>query len=223
MYLFVIVTYVMNDYITSHLEVPGNFLATAHSIAGAELLYRIGLSSSFISSLCTVFLAMGLYGAIKPVNNTLALFALLFRLIEAALGGMMSIVNFTILKLYLGAGYISAFNANQLMAFINLQSEGYSAAVNIGGIFFSMGSVLFFYLFYKGKYIPVFLSGFGVASSVLITIVCFTKLILPQFAEIADYGWLPMTIAEIMVGIWLLFKGVKVPLPEVESRVSPAP
>lgn len=33
------------------------FLAPAHRIMGAELLYRIGLSSQLIASLCTVFLA----------------------------------------------------------------------------------------------------------------------------------------------------------------------
>ncbi len=47
MYLFVNVAYLSGQFITTRLEVPGNFAQTAHRIMGAELLYRIGLCSEF--------------------------------------------------------------------------------------------------------------------------------------------------------------------------------
>ena len=217
MYLFVIITYAVNAYIAGSLEVPGDFAATAHKITGSETLYRIGLCSSLTSSLCTVFLAMGLYGAVKPINNNLALLALIFRLVEATMGGVMAAINFTFLKLYTGANYANAFNIKQLSALVDLQSGAYSAAINIAAIFFSLGSAIFFYLFFEARSIPRSLSVFGLSASLLVTVICFVKLILPRYADIADYGWHPMGLAEIVVGLWLLIKGVKI-RPEVNEN-----
>src|SRR5947209_2982560 len=174
---------------------------------GSELLYRIGLSSLLIGGLCTVFLAMGLYGAVKPIDNNLALLALIFRLVEATLFGVMSLLSFTALKLYVDAEYMHALNANQLPVLENL---GSSAGFNIAAIFFSIGSILFFYLFFKSTYIPKLLSGLGLFGSVLVPIVCFGSLVSPQHAKMLALGWIPVGLAEILVGFWLLIKGVNV-------------
>jgi hypothetical protein len=206
MFLFVIFADLLGMFITTRVAGPGNFAETAHRIMGSELLYRIGLSSGLIGSLCTVFLAMGLYVAVKPIDNNLALLALLFRLVEATLGGVLNISSFSNLKLYIGADSTNAFAANQLSVLVHLHSGLY----NIGAIFFSVGSILFFYLFLKSTYIPKVLSALGLFASVLFPIVCFASLISPQHATMLQLGWLPMALAEVSVGLWLLFKGVNV-------------
>jgi len=210
MYLFADVAYLLGVYIVSGFQVPGNFAETAHRIMGSELLYRVGLSSLLIGALCTVFLAMGLYVAVKPIDHNLALLALLFRLVEAALFGVVTIFNFIVLNMYIRADYMPAFDANQLSVLVNLHSVALSAGFNIAAIFFSIGSILFFYLFFKSAYIPKLLSGFGLFGSVLVPIVCFGSLISPQHAKMLALGWLPIALAEILVGFWLLFKGVNV-------------
>jgi hypothetical protein len=208
MYLFVDIAYALGMFITNRFQVPSNFSETAHKIMGSEMLYRIGLSSTLIGGLCTVLLAMGLYGAVKPINKNLAMLALVFRLVEATLFGVVSIVSFSVLRLYTGADSVNVFDAKQLSVLVSLSSEAGSAGFNIGAIFFSMGSILFFYLFLKSKYIPKVLSALGLFGSVLVPIVCFWSLIMPQSAGILQFGWLPVAIAEILVGLWLLFKGV---------------
>jgi NADH:ubiquinone oxidoreductase subunit K len=210
MYLFVDLAYAAGLFITSGFRVPGNFAETAHRIMESEPLYRIGLSSLLIGGLCTVFLAMGLYGAVRRIDNNLALLALVFRLVEATLFGVLSISSFTALKLYIGADSMHAFDANQLSFLANLSSVAGSAGFNIAAIFFSMGSILFFYLFFKANYIPRILSASGLFASVLVPIVCFGSLISPQHAKILQFGWIPIALAEISVGLWLLFKGVNV-------------
>ena len=210
MYLFVDVAYGFGLFITSRFQVPGNFAETANRIMGSELLYRIGLSSLLIGGLCTVFLAMGLYGAVKPIDNNLALLALIFRLVEATLFGVLSLLSFTALKLYVDAVYMHAFDANQLSVLVNLRSVATSAGFNIAAIFFSIGSILFFYLFFKSNYIPKFLSVFGLVGSALVPMVCFASLLSPRPPRILLLGWLPIGLAEILVGFWLLIKGVNV-------------
>ena len=210
MYLFVDAAYLLGLYIVSGFQVTGNFAETAHRIMESELLYRIGQSSGLIGGLCTVFLAMGLYGAVKPIDNNLALLALIFRLVEATLFGVLSILSFTALKLYIGADYRHAFDANQLSVLVNLHLVSSFAGFNIAAIFFSMGSILFFYLFLKSTYIPNLLSGLGLFGSVLVPIVCFGSLMSPQHDNTLALGWIPVGLAEILVGFWLLIKGVNV-------------
>ncbi len=67
MYLLVDAAYLTFVLVTTRFRVPGDFAETAHRITGSELLYRIGLSSGLVASLCIVLLAMGLYVAIKPL------------------------------------------------------------------------------------------------------------------------------------------------------------
>lgn len=205
MFLFVIVADLLSMFITCRFQVPGNFAETAHRIMKSELLYRIGLSSGLIGSLSTVFLAMGLYVAVKPIDGNLALLAMVFRLAEATLGGVLNVFSFIVLQIYVGADYRNAFDANQLSALVNL-----SPGSDIVAVFFSIGSILFFYLFLKSTYIPKVLSALGLFASVLVPIICFGGLISPQHAKMLQLGWLPMALAEISVGFWLLSKGVNV-------------
>lgn len=205
MFLFVIAADLLSMFITSRFDVPGNFAETAHRMMASEMLYRIGLCSGLIGSLCTVFLAIGLYVAVKPLDNNLALLALVFRLAEATLGGVLNIFSFIVLKLYIGADYRNAFDANQLSALVHL-----SPGSDIVAIFFGMGSIFFFHLFFRSTYIPKVLSVLGLFASVLVPIVCFGGLISPQHAKMLQLGWLPMAVAEISVGLWLLIKGVNV-------------
>jgi hypothetical protein len=208
MYLFVDAAYILGMWITNRFQVPNNFAATAQKVADSEMLYRIGLCSSLVGALCTVFLAMGLYGTVKPINKNLALLALLFRLVEAALFAIQMIFGFVFLKLYTGGDLKSAFSVAQLSALQDLFSPVYAAGFNIAGIFFCIGSILFFYLFLQSNYIPKYLSAFGFMASLLVAVSTFAMLILPQPSRLVQLGWLPIAVAEIVVGIWLLCKGV---------------
>ncbi len=208
MYLFTYVAPITGTMITGRFEVPGDFAQTAHRIMGAELLYRFGLCCQLITSICCIILAMGLYMTVKPVNNSLALFALLFRLAESTLGCASGILSFTVLNLYLGAHSANAFNATQLTVFMDLFTGARSIEFNVAMVLLGIGSILFFYLFLKSSYIPKVLSAWSVFASALFTLVSLAFLLFPQYSRILQLGWLPMAVAEISVGLWLLVKGV---------------
>jgi hypothetical protein len=208
MYLFVDFAYAAGVMIANHLEVPGNFTETSHAIMRSELLYRIGLTSVFIGALSTVFLAMGLYVTVKPIDKNLALLALLFRLVEATMFGLQSLFSFIVLKVFIGSDYMQAFGSSQPSVLVNLRSALYSDGFIVAGLFFCMGSIIFFYLFLKSTYLPKALSAFGLFGTLLLTITNFADLILPQYHKILQLGILPLAVAEIIVGLWLLIKGV---------------
>lgn len=220
MYLLVDAAYLTFVLIAARFRVPGDFTETADRIMASELLYRFGLSSGLVASVCIVFLAMGLYVATKPLDSNLALLALIFRLLEATFVGGQAILGFVVLKLYVGADSVNAFDGQQLSMFVTLHSTADSIVFSSFAIFFGVGSTLFFYLFFQSTYIPKLLSGLGLLASVLVPIVCFGSLIWPQHANMLQLGWAPIALAEILVGLWLLFKGLNL---RVSTPARPLP
>jgi len=220
MYLLVDAAYLTFALVTTRFRVPGDFAETAHRIMGSELLYRIGLSSGLVASLCIVFLAMSLYVAIKPLDNDLALLALVFRLLEATFVGGQAILGFVVLKFYISADSLNALDGKQFSMFVTLHSSADSIVFNSFAIFFGIGSTLFFYLLFRSTYIPKLLSGLGLLGSVLVPIVCSGSLMWPQHATILQFGWAPIGLAEILVGLWLLFKGLNL---QVSTPARPLP
>ena len=143
-------------------------------------------------------------------SETLYRIALSSQLIAATIFGLNVLFSLVVLKAYISSDYLKAFSGNEPSVLLNLRSAFYSDSFTIAGIFFSFGSILFFYLFLKSTYIPKVLSAFGLFSSALVTIISFMELILPRYAAILQvgWGWAPLALAEIMVGLWLLFKSV---------------
>jgi hypothetical protein len=211
MFVFVDLAYLLGLFINTRFH-AGNVLETAHKIVASEPLYRIGLSSLLAGALCTVFLAVGLYGLVRAIDHTLALAALVFRVVEATVFAVICVLSFAFLQIY-GPGRLNAFDPIQLSVISSLRLAASIAGFNVAAIFFSMGSVLFFYLFLRSTYLPKALSALGLFGSLLVPIVCFGSLIAPQAATWLAFGWAPIGLAEILAGLWLLIRGVEAVVP----------
>jgi len=210
MYLWLIVTDMAGVLITSHIAGSGSFAETAKRVIASQHLYGAALASELIESLSIVLLAFALYVTLKPVDNLLAQIALYWKLGESFLSGVMMIFGFLTLRLYTSPESSAAMGSDRTQALIGLTSHATSDAYNIQAIFFSIGSMLFFYLFFKSRYIPGILSAFGVFASICVTIACFGSLIFPEHAATLQYGWAPIGIAELIAGFWLMVFGVKI-------------
>ncbi len=195
MYLFVMAAFLAGFGIASHLIVPGNFTETARNITASERLCRVGLSSQLIASWTTILLGGAFYALLRTVDKNLALFALLWRVAEAVIGGVIAIFSFMALSIY--TGRVSAFGVGERQALVNLLLRGYTVGFYIAVIYFSLGSIIFFYLLLESRFIPRTLSAFGIVASVLIPILGFASLIFPERAPALTLGWAPMFIDEI--------------------------
>jgi hypothetical protein len=197
--------------IISSITGTGTFLATAHSIAASETLYRIGILLGLIGDLSTILLAIALYAVLKPVDGILAMTALLFRLAESAIGGVVVVLGFTGLQIYLDANRASALSANQLGVLADLISRTSAAGTDVSVVCFSIGSAIFFYLFLRSGYIPRALALWGLLGSLLCTIAFSGSLLAPQSSDLLrGIGALPIGIAEPVVGLWLLIRGIRI-------------
>jgi len=214
MYLFLIAIYLLGVMIASRFEVPGNIAETTHRVMEHELLFRFGLALGSLNALCAVLLAVSLYVAVRAIDKNLALLALAFQLVYAAAGAALDLIDYAVLKQQMIAYSSGIVDTRQLQALADLHSFLQSAAMNIVVILYGTGSILFFYLFLKAKTIPRILAALGLFASVLVPLTGFVSLILPHPSRMLQIGWLPMFAAEISVGLWLLFKGIKLPQQE---------
>src|SRR6266478_5194846 len=222
LFLWLIITGLAGDLTISYIVGSGTFAETAKRVVASEHLYRAALSSELIETLSAVLLAFALYVTLKPVDKLLAQVAMYWRLGEAFIGGAGMIVSFVRLHLYTSSQSIGALGPDQSQALVDLTRQAGFASYNISAIFFSVGAILFCYLFFKSKYIPRILSAFGVFASVVVTIMCFGSLIFPEHAATLQYGWAPMAIAEVTTGFWLMLFAVKTEARSDQQSARPA-
>jgi hypothetical protein len=78
-------------------------------------------------------------------------------------------------------------------------------------MFLGIGSAIFFYLFYKSRYIPRLLAGWGVFASVVMVFVSAAMILFPENSRMLQLGWGPLGIAEIGAALWLTIVGIRQP------------
>jgi len=200
-------------FVLSKLIVAENIIATANNIVANELLFRIGITIELIMSVGLIVLALSLYIILKPVNKNLALFALLLKLVEATVVVAIVLVSFIALQILNGEAYLTAFTPEQLQVPVGLILNSHTTIYSIPMVFLGLDMMIFSYLFFKSKYIPKMLAGFGILSFALILIHALMYIIAPKYAamlisQIIFYA--PSGLFEIIIGIWLLSKGIKI-------------
>ncbi len=214
MFLFSLIVPSLNwAFILSKLVVAENVIATANNIMANEFQFRIGITIELIMSVGLIVLGLALYIVLKPVNKNLALLALLWKLVEATIAAAIVLVSFIALQVLNGDAYVTVFTPEQLQVPVGLILNAHFATYSIPMVFLGLDMVVFSYLFFKSKYIPRILAGFGILSFALIFIHALMFILAPKYATMPINQiifWAPSGLFEIMIGIWLLSKGVKV-------------
>ena len=207
-YLLLIVLFMGGQFLIDHVTGNGTFTERTAHIVDALPLYRSALVVQFLASVLTVLLAYSLYVALKSVDEHIARLALYFRLGEA-FGGLTSFVTFAALTLRTEPKFALALDATQMKALVDLAHAADFASFNIGIVFFSFGSTLFYWLFLRTAYLPRALSAFGMFASALTFVVAITSLVMPTWGNALQVGWIPIFIAEIATGILLMVRGAR--------------
>jgi MFS family permease len=209
LYLGVIIAALAGGLILSHVAGSGDFDETAKRIVASGHLYRLGLSIAVIASFGSALLAFTLYATLKPVDSLLAQLAMIFCLGDSFLALVVRMCGFVRVQLYVtpqtdGAGMITVQTLVDLMRKIGGTTE------NLGGISFGIGSLLFFYLFFKSSYIPRILAALGLLASVIWTGIYFANLVFPEAHSLFQLiCFPPMALAEVITGIYLMLFTLK--------------
>ena len=208
-------------FVASRLYVSGDAAATVNNILASERLFRLGILSNLMTTICFLFLANALYKLFKSVDKDLARLMVIF-IIASVPVAYLEMLKFAPILLSSKAAYLSAFEPAQLqalaMVFLDMIKQGSFIAYIFYGLWmFPLGLL-------------VFKSGSGFISKVigvLLIVGCFgylfnflssagylSAIFLPLNYKAVTSLWMNIAIvAEILCILWLLIKGPKAQKP----------
>jgi len=211
-FLFAIAIVIVANYgISFRLLVPGNAVDTARNIIAHETLFRINIACNLIYVSTVIVLLAALYVILKPVDRNLALVAAICRLVFCLLWGLTALNMLGALRLLGHAAYLPVFATDQLQTLARLHLAASFDAYYVGLPFWALASTVCSYLWLKSGYIPKLLAGFGLIASLWCVFCAFAFIVLPDFDATVNAYWfdVPMTLFELELGFWLLFKGLR--------------
>lgn len=205
------------NFLEASLVVSGDDAATSGNLAANEWLFRIGIVSEIVLFMLVVSLALALYVILKAVDENLALAALLFRLGEGVVGGIVTVIS-GLMPLLLLDGE-AAFGTAQMQALVGSFLDVRTAGLDIIMIFMSPGGIIFCYLFLKSRYVPSILAIWGIVTYSTMLGYSFVHILFPDLPEMVSIIlFTPGGLFEVTLGLWLLFRGV-----DVRALHEPAP
>ncbi|PXY43568.1 DUF4386 domain-containing protein [Flavobacterium hydrophilum] len=210
-YLLIIITGIFSEtLVRNKLIVYGDAAATADNIIHSEFLWKIGITSDLIMQICDLPVMVLLYLFFRPVNKKLALLNLSFNLIQTAVLVANKLNLFAALFFLGDADYLKSFSADQLHTLSYLSINLHNFGLGVGLVFFGFVCLIEGYLIYISGYFP---KVFGLLMS--IAGICyltnsFTLILAPKFSSILIL--MPCLIAELAFSLWLIFKGVNLPV-----------
>ena len=182
-----------------------------HQMATSALLYLIAAGTS-------VGIAIALYPLLKTINPALALGSVVFRTIEAVFYTAAVVSLLSILPL--GQQFATAPTDNraaiQIIADSLLSMREHSTLVAAFAL--TLGALMYYTLFYQARLVPRWLSGWGIAATLLMMTACLLSLFSNSSVTGYTFLFLPLLVQEMVLAGWLLVKGVS-PSP-LTSRAS---
>lgn len=191
----------------SLLETPYYLVGVAHHanrVATGALLELIAAGAS-------AGIAISLYPVLKRWGASLALGSVVFRTAEAVMY-MISVVCLLSL-LALSQRFTSAVPADPASfrtagdAFLDVREQ----AALVGVFAFSVGGLLYSYLFYRSRLVPRWLSGWGIGAVILMFLACLLALFRQEELTTYTILALPLGVQEMVLAVWLIAKGFSTP------------
>ena len=169
---------------------------------------RISNLVLLVESLVIVVLGVLFYIVFNKEYKIIALVALGFFLAEAITKAVSKIGAYALIPLSqefveAGAPEPSYFQTLGDFLYYGVERQGYLIHL----LFFALGGILWYYLFYISNYIPRVLSVWGLAAVLLFTIYVLLSLYDRDFPPAAGILALPYLPYELFLGVWLIVKG----------------
>jgi hypothetical protein len=209
MFLFYIATALTEMIVFDRASSGQGTAARLASMAQHAPLVRVSVLLTFITFVDAVTLGVALYGLTRDVDHELAMLALCCRVAEGvnnAVGAGRTLQLLSVATASTTAVGADAAATNALGA---LLLGGSGTAISAAS--FAIGSTIFAYLFLRARSIPLWLAWVGFLGSALLIIGLPLQMLGVLRGLATGLIWIPVAVFEIVLGFWLLIKGVRAP------------
>jgi hypothetical protein len=170
----------------------------------------IGALLALVAAFASASIAISLYPVLRKPHESLALGAVGFRLVEGVfyIAGMMCLLTLlTLSREFVKAGAPASSYFQTLGAVL---LAGYHWVGNVGSLLaFGLGALMYYYIFFRTRLVPRWLSGWGLVGAALIMVagaLVLFGLIGPLSAPQVVLA-LPIAVQEMVFAVWLIAKG----------------
>ena len=211
LYLVVIVGGVFAELVVrQRLVVPNDAAATAANILAHEQLYRWGFVAQLVPLLCNMFMAVLLFELFAVVNRRIAWAVVFCSLVGSAVEASSLLEHYQpLLLLKRGAelGLERQMLQTQAYLALALQSVSFSIALT----FFGCTCIARGWLIFKSGFMPRLIGIFLAMEGVCYLANSFVKFVAPGLGARVFAILLVFGLAEVVLCLWLLVRGVNVP------------
>ena len=207
-FLIVVFTSLTSGLLLSSAVGSGSISDMLVNISNKATLLRTSILFEMLNSSAIVVLAILLYTVLHKQNKILALVALGWWLGEALILGLSSTGISALIPLSLdfvkaGAPQHSFYQTLGEFLYYGVYKHGYNG---IHMWFYSIGGILWYYLFYQSKYIPRVISLWGlIAACMSVAGIVFVF----YGYDVPTFVFLPLLPFELTIGTWLMLRGIK--------------
>lgn len=179
-------------------------------ISASASQITVGALFLIISAAASASIAISLYPVLRKYSQGLAVGAVGFRLIE----GILYVVSVAVLVSLLtlsqefvkaGAPATSYFQTFGIVLLAGYHWLGFSAAP----LFFSLGAMMYYIIFYRTRLVPRWLSSWGIVGVSLLGLTCLLVMfnLIGAFSTYQVVLSLPIGVQEMVLAVWLIVKG----------------
>lgn len=191
--------------------VPGDPAATVDNLMASETMFRLGMVAETVIVLIEIVVSAILYVLLRPVSRPLSLAAAFARFAQSILQAVNLFTAVPALVLLGGAGYLAAFEPDQLNALVQLFMDVNAFVIIIWGLIFGFHLLLLGYLVYRSGFWPRVLGILLLIGAAGYLLQSYGHLLAPQYDDILSTVVIVLSIpGELAFTIWLLWKGVDV-------------
>jgi Domain of unknown function (DUF4386) len=208
----------LGDSVTILARSGESFAEKARFATENDLLWRVSLLEIGFAWIVCAILAYALYVVLEPVNKRLAQLALCLRLGGSFVGAASLMFRVAQAWLYKASATEGLFAPEQLRTLVAVMTRGASEGVEVAWMFQGAGSMLFFLLFLRSRYLPRTLARLDILGAVVLIPMSVVMFLYPQYIGALKLVGLPGFLAEVATALWLLVKGLPPPA-TVEARV----
>jgi hypothetical protein len=212
LWLIVIAVSIASLFAAPSVNINGSPAQTAASILAAETPYRLAFALLFVGSLCYLGVTALLYELLRPVNRSVALFGAFAGLAGLTIGAASAVNELGALDLLKQASAAAPAVASQLQTIAQFALRD-GPEFKVGMVFFGLQIASVGYLILRSGLVPRIIGGVLVAGGLSYIITSFATFVAPEVGARLSPLVIPIAIVgEGSLTLWLLFKGVSVPL-----------
>lgn len=205
LFLIAMVASIIGGGIVESIIVSSDYLtATSEN----KPLLLIGIFLELTNAICVIGISVFMFPILKKYNESMALGYLGFRMIEALFCCLIVIAPLSLIRIsheYFKTGALDPkYSEASGVLLIAERASIYGLLIPL---FFSLGALVFYYLLFKSKLLPRFISVWGIIAVLLVLIMNIMTLLQADNLNNGMVLAVPIILNEIFLGIWLIVKG----------------